>query len=72
MAARVAALDLPNAVVELDLLDGDDAPREGHVAYVIDAEVLGAAAVVSNAPESAKRTIHKNRRMTGSLFEVWG
>ena len=42
MAASVAALDLPDTVVELDLLDGDDASVEGHVAYVVDGEVLGA------------------------------
>ena len=35
-------LDLPDIVVELNLLDGCDAPVEGHVAYVIDSEVLGA------------------------------
>ena len=37
-----AALDPPHTVVELDLLDGDDAFVEGHVAYVIDGEMLGA------------------------------
>ena len=42
MAASVAALDLPDTVVELDLLDGDDAPGEGHVAYLIDGEMPGA------------------------------
>ena len=42
MAASIAALDLPDTVVELDLLDGGDAPGEGHVVYVIDGEMLGA------------------------------
>ena len=42
MAASVAALDLPDTVVELDLLDGGDAFVEGHVAYVIDGDMLGA------------------------------
>jgi hypothetical protein len=41
VAASVAALDLPDAVVELDLLDGDDALGEGHVADVVDGKVLG-------------------------------
>jgi hypothetical protein len=41
MTARVAAFHLPEAVVELDFLNCDDAPGEGHVAHVVDGEVLG-------------------------------
>ena len=70
VAAGVAALDLPNTVVELDLLDGGDTPGEGHIAHVIDGEVWAPAEVVSKPPESAKRTIHKNRRMMVPLFKI--
>ena len=35
-AARIEALDFPHAVVELDLLDLDDAPGKCHVAHLVD------------------------------------
>jgi hypothetical protein len=41
MAALIAALDLSDAVIELNLLDGDDALVEGHGAHVLDGEVRG-------------------------------
>jgi len=73
MAASVAALDLPHTVVELDLLDGDDAFVEGHVAYVIDGEMLGAG---SGGQGGGRRKGEKNDPQEsthdGAPVQDWG
>ena len=41
VAGRVLAFDLPDAIVELDLLELHDALGEGHVAHLLDADRVG-------------------------------
>jgi hypothetical protein len=73
MATRIAALDLPDAVIELGLLDGDDALVEGHAAHhVLDCEVRGISDGWQQGCGQEERAIHKNPHITKPVFQDWG
>ena len=72
VATSVAALDLPHAVVELDLLDGDDTPVEGHVANVIDGEVPGAGSGGEGGRKKGEKNDPQESTHDGGPVQDWG